>query len=94
MTDMDERFERTEWMITTKDNPYDYFTQFKEWIAFDNEKGYNTCGILARIIVQLGDITDDMTQREEDDLVSKAIDIMFTDLYSDNYKRISRTVAG
>ena len=35
--------------VTTLDNPYDYFTQFDEWYAFDAFKGYDTCGLVARI---------------------------------------------
>ena len=35
--------------VTTLDNPYDYFTQFDEWYAFDTQHGYNTCGYVDRI---------------------------------------------
>ena len=27
-------------MITTKDNPFNYFTDFDNWYAFDEQKGY------------------------------------------------------
>ena len=36
-------------MVTTDDNPYDPFTQFDQWYAFDILQGYNTCAYLARI---------------------------------------------
>lgn len=36
-------------MLTTIDNPYDPFTQFKQWFAYDMQKGYNCCGILGRL---------------------------------------------
>ena len=36
-------------MLTTIDNPFNPFTQFDEWFAFDLSKGYNTCNLLARI---------------------------------------------
>ena len=36
-------------MLTTFDNPFDPFEQFTSWFLFDVEKGYNTCGRLARI---------------------------------------------
>lgn len=36
-------------MVTTTDNPYDPFTQFDQWYAFDTIQGYNTCSYLARI---------------------------------------------
>lgn len=35
-------------MITTSDNPFDYFDDFENWFNFDfNLKGYNTCNLLA-----------------------------------------------
>ena len=36
-------------MLTTIDNPFNPFTQFDEWFAFDESKGYHTCSYLARI---------------------------------------------
>lgn len=38
-------------MLTTVDNPYDPFTHFDEWMAYDMAKGYNTCSYLDRIVV-------------------------------------------
>lgn len=34
-------------MATTMDNPYNPFTHFDEWLAFDNLHNYNTCGLIA-----------------------------------------------
>lgn len=36
-------------MLTTVDNPFNPFTQFDEWYAFDESMGYHTCSYLARI---------------------------------------------
>lgn len=36
-------------MLTTIDNPYDPFTQFDSWKAYDESQGYFTCSYLARI---------------------------------------------
>lgn len=36
-------------MLTTTDNPFNPFTQFDDWFAFDEQKGYHTCSYLARI---------------------------------------------
>jgi len=57
-------------MITTIDNPYDPFTQFDEWYAFDESKGYCTCGYLARI----AKTSDDLSEQDEALAIESAID--------------------
>ena len=32
----------SEYMLTTIDNPFNPFTNFDDWYAFDTSKGYNT----------------------------------------------------
>lgn len=59
-----------ECMLTTFDNPFDPFEQFTSWYLFDVEKGYNTCGRLMRI----AKISDDMSSKEIDDELNRAID--------------------
>ena len=34
--------------LTTKNNPYNPFTQWNDWYFFDLSKGYNTCERIAR----------------------------------------------
>ncbi|AWN05957.1 hypothetical protein SEA_CRICKO_94 [Streptomyces phage CricKo] len=36
------------YMVTTSDNPYNYFTQFDEWYAWDTPR-YGTLSLLARV---------------------------------------------
>ena len=57
-------------MLTTTDNDYDPFTDFTLWLLRDKELGYNTCQYLARI----AKVTDDMTQKEEDAELERAMD--------------------
>lgn len=38
-----------EYMLTTEDNPYNPFTDFPGWLAYDIAKGYRTCELLGRI---------------------------------------------
>lgn len=69
------------YMLTTYDNPYNPFEDFTSWFMFDVEKGYNTCGLLDRI----ANTTDDMTQREINIEIERAINEIlkydFTNVY-------------
>lgn len=61
--------------LSTIDNPYNPFEDFNLWLLYDNENSYNTCEYLARIAV----IADDMTQKEMNEEIERAIDeIIFT----------------
>ena len=57
-------------MLTTIDNPFDPFDDFTSWRRFDEEKGYYTCEYLARI----ARITEDMSLKEEDEEIERAIE--------------------
>jgi len=37
-----------EYMVSTEDNPYNYYTEFDQWYREDLRLGYNTLGLLAR----------------------------------------------
>lgn len=56
--------------ITTFDNPFDPIEDFDHWFQFDVEKGYYTSSTLAR----LTKLSNDMSQKEEDEEVERAID--------------------
>ena len=76
-----------ECMLTTIDNPYNYFDDFTSWLQFDKEKGYDSCEYLARI----AEITEDMTQDEVDREIERAIDeIIFYDPFGIR-KKVYRT---
>ena len=38
------------YMVTTVDNPYDPFTDFDNWYAFDERSGYHTTAFVARVL--------------------------------------------
>jgi hypothetical protein len=70
--------------ITTIDNPFDPFSQFDSWYAFDVEKGYYTCSRIAR----LANFTDEMTDIERDNENEKAIDKLIEIDVLDIYKKV------
>ena len=57
-------------MLTTIDNPFDPFTHFDEWKAFDEAKGYNSCSYLARIVKS----SDELSETDEALAIEYAID--------------------
>lgn len=75
-----------EYMLTTFDNPFDPFEQFTSWFLFDVEKGYNTCSYLARIVR----LSDDMSDKEVDDEIERAIDEIIKYDFLNIYKKIKR----
>lgn len=57
-------------MLTTIDNPFDPFTHFDEWKAFDEAKGYSSCAYLARIVKS----SDELSEADEALAIEQAID--------------------
>lgn len=45
-------------MLTTVDNPFNPFTQYAEWYAFDRNAGYFTTEFLARIVKTSHELSD------------------------------------
>lgn len=79
-----------EYRITTADNPYNPFTQLESWFLFDVEKGYNTCGYLARIT----DMISNSTGEEGTAVVNKAIDEIIKNDYRNIYVRVKAPSSG
>lgn len=57
-------------MLTTVDNPYDPFTQWDEWLAWDDAAGYCTPGLLARITR----MSSELSEGDQHQAVQLAID--------------------
>ena len=76
-------------MVTTDDNPYDPFTQFDQWYAFDILQGYNTCAYLARI----AKTSPDLSPLDQAIAVEEAVDEIVEMNLLGNYKKIVRDTA-
>ena len=83
---MDNNNVSYECMLTTVDNPFDPFDNFDEWLMFDMEKGYNTCGVLDR----MSNVTNDLSQREVDTEIERAIDEIIKCDFLDIYKKVKK----
>lgn len=54
-------------MLSTSDNPFNPFTEPRDWFFFDYYHGYNTLGYLARVAEEYGDgveIGEDLAWKE------------------------------
>ena len=80
----------TETMLTTFDNPYDPFDDFVHWFLFDVEKGYNTCGKLARIARSSEQFSTIEDKRETERAIDEIIDHDFLNIY----KKVTRNLEG
>ena len=78
--------EPTEYMLTTVDNPFDPFTRFDEWLAYDTRLGYDTPGMLARITK----ISNDLSEPDQALAVQDAIDEIVTENVSGMWRKVSR----
>lgn len=74
-----------EFFITTHDNPYNYFTQFDEWLAFDRQMGYYTLEYLARIVRDAPDLSEEQENEEIETSINKIIE-----WNGDFYKKVYR----
>lgn len=77
---------QNEFMLTTIDNPFDPFEQFDKWFQFDIEKRYYTCSRLARI----AKLSDEMTEKETNDEIERAIDEIIKYDFTNTYKKVKR----
>lgn len=73
-------------MLTTRDNPWNPFTHFDEWFAFDESHGYCSCGLLARISASTDDLSDELEFKQNEEAIDEIIRYDFQNIY----KKVSR----
>ena len=75
-----------EYMLTTKDNPWNPFTHFDEWFAFDESHGYCSCGLLARISTSTDELSDEIENKQNEMAIDEIIKLDPFGIY----KKVSR----
>lgn len=80
--------------VTTMDNPYDYFTQFDEWYAYDTSHGYdvigqpyNTLNYVARE-ASLAGVNSAMSDNEYELAMNDVIDEICRLNITGNYRKV------
>ena len=56
-------------MLTTIDNPYNPFTDYDEWFSYDQEMGYNTCELLARV----ANASEELSDEDNEEIIYEAM---------------------
>lgn len=87
----EEKSSLIRYSLTTYDNPYDPFEQFVPWFMFDIQKGYNSCGLLARTLDALGLSTndDELSDEEIENNIETAINEILNTDFMGNYVKVS-----
>jgi hypothetical protein len=75
-------------MLTTVDNPFDPFDDFKAWYAYDVSSGYHTCSFLARILND----SDQLSDADHDLAIVMAIDEIVSENVLGIYRKVSKEV--
>lgn len=72
-------------MLTTVDNPFDPFTQYDSWYAFDQRMGYRTSDYLAKIVKT----SDELSEADNDAAIEAAIDEIVQENILGIYRKVS-----
>lgn len=68
-------------MISTQDNPFNPFTQFKEWLSFDTAAGYHSLEYLARLTYSSEELSDADQQLATEQAIVRIVVDDVTDTY-------------
>lgn len=73
-----------EYMVTTIDNPYNYYTHFDQWYAYDTGAGHFTLNFLARVARTSNDLSDE----DNAQAVAQAVDDIVRENVSGIYTKV------
>ena len=75
-----------QYMLTTTDNPFDPFTQFKEWNTWDQAHHYNTLSLQARVT----HMSEDMSDADQDLALVQGIDEVVRENVSGKHIKVKK----
>lgn len=65
--------DNTEHMLSTKDNPYNPWTHFEDWLQWDEEQGYYSLSLLARVVKTSDEFTDELMDLDTEDAIIEIV---------------------
>ena len=75
-----------EYMLSTSDNPFNPFTQWDQWFAFDARAGYHTPAYLARVVRSSSELSDS----DQTVALNEGIDEILQFNLTGNYVKVTR----
>ena len=75
-------------MLTTVDNPYDPFSEFREWLAWDEANGYFTSAFLARIVHS----SHELSEADQSAAIEAAINEVVAENVNGMYRKVTKEV--
>ncbi len=75
-------------MLTTTDNPFDPFTQYDEWNAYDVAAGHHTSSLLARIVKS----SHELSEADQSLAIELAIDEIVRENVSGVHRKVQPTL--
>lgn len=74
-------------MLSLATNPYNPFTQYELWSEFDRREGFDTAGLLARLVSS----SDELSEADQEQAVEDAVDsIINNPSFAGLYKKVIR----
>lgn len=81
-------------MLTTIDNPFSPFTQWDEWVRYDEDKKYFTCAYLARIAKTSDELTDSDYEQAIENAINEIVSLNINGLYAKIYENYASPGGG
>ena len=82
-----------QFMLTTIDNPFNPFEDYKSWLSYDKGKGYDSAEKVMRYVDFLKEkdqIDDEITDYEETNLINRAIDVIIKRDFLHIYRKVEQ----
>lgn len=76
-----------EHMLTTVDNPFNPFTEYDQWHAYDAQLGYHTPSFLARI----AKVSDELSEADQSEAIEAAIDEIVRENVTGMFRKVSES---
>ena len=67
--------------LTTIDNPFSPFDDFKNWFLFDEEHNYHTCSYLSRIARTSDSLSESENELENERAIDEILEHDFLGIY-------------